>query len=320
MSYSVTANKIKLRSIKLIYIENIPIYATEPRTILSNNSSVCSDKHTNLWRAIARSKMCGEGKNYVTGQEIKMCVEFYCYNNNSIFVCEESEEFVFVVIKDGIIAGKTQNVEDEIVKKIFAENSFSIYDGYGRELIADSYLNFCSLIDKVTNMRSKFRVKLDLYHSFRDTLQDYRRERQTSFNGRINEDFDMLITLCDDISKEFSELLYCYHEEIEEEYRNSCFKAVTEKHKLSSILGIYISALRAYMLNYDSDPLSVEERIYMNFMREFSLFLGENPTVVDDYIDCFGLKKREADEVRELIKSEQLDTPWQRQYAEITML
>ena len=71
---------------------------------------------------------------------------------------------------------------------------------------------------------------------------------------------------------------------------------------------MYLAVLRAYKLN-DADPLSLDERIYLGFMKEFNYFLSQNEGVLDKYTQYFNLRKVEVEMIRKLLKEEGLEEP-----------
>lgn len=71
------------------------------------------------------------------------------------------------------------------------------------------------------------------------------------------------------------------------------------------MFGLYLAILKAYS-SIDADPLSYDEKMKLNFYKEFDYFfrLHQNKNIIDEYAEFFQLKKIEKDAIIRLLKEE----------------
>lgn len=274
----------------------------------ANTGLSFDERYSYLDRALIRSKINRDGHNYLIGEKSPpLKTEFMEFANNVLIVHMNGDELKFFIILKGHIFAVTDDCEDEIIKKFFATHLFSVVDSYGKELEINCYEKFSEFICAAREAETKFNYKLEQYHKHAERLFELRRIKSECFCCFISEYYDKLVNLSDDISKEMCDALTAYHDS--EEYN------VVEKyvHKFSIserefiILGLYLGCARAYALNYDASPLSLDEKIRLGFMREFAYFLSQNDGIVDKYAEYFNLRKIEVEMIKQFLHEEGLE-------------
>lgn len=112
----------------MIYFEGVKIPAFDIRTTFARNTSVCSDKHNNLLRAISRSKAAGSDRNYKIGERIdKLKTEYHRFSENSLFICEDNDKFVFCIILHGSLLDVTSDIENTNLKLFLSKTHFVVF-------------------------------------------------------------------------------------------------------------------------------------------------------------------------------------------------
>ena len=305
----------------MLLIEGREIPAFDPRIIFRNNVSITTDKHVNLCHSIARSRVYRDGHNYLIGESLPLKTEYYEYANNTLIVCEKENTFTYIIVLHGNVFAVTSDIEDAEIKKFFATHEFMVIDSYGKEIWTHSYEEFVNFIESASKLRESYNIKLEKYHNFMKEIYDFRNCKETALNCYVSESYDKLLSLSNDFAKEMIDLLYAYNESIEKQIVDKFIHTPNDQEKNCIIFGLYIASLRAYKLNYNFDSMSLDERLYKSFMREFNLFLAEHEDILDMYCTYFSQRKCEYDEIKRMLVEENLDgTEWDTHAAEISIL
>ena len=290
----------------MILIEGTPLHCFEPHMHFANTNLSYDDRHSYLDRAIIRSKVHRDGHNYLIGEKIILKNEYMEYANNLLIIHMHKDETKFFIILKGHVFAATEDPEDTNIKNFFKTHEFSIVDSYGKELYIHDHNEFIEFITAVKDAHKKFNSKLDSYHKHMETLFKMRRERAKMPCCFCSEYFAKLIEMSDEIGKELCDALAEIHYSKEYNVAENYIHKLSEKEKMCVVFGLYLAVLRAYKLNYDGDPLSLDERIRLGFMKEFNYFLSQNEGVLDDYARYFKLRKIETDNIKQLLNEEGL--------------
>ena len=280
----------------MILIEGYgPLHCFEPRMHFANINCAYDDRHSYLDRAIIRSKVHRDGHNYLIGEKITLKNEYMEFANNLLIIHITKDESKFFIILKGHVFAVTDNPEDTNIKNVFETERFSVVDAYGKELYIHDHNEFIDFITAVKNAHKSFNSKLDLFHKYMETLFQMRRERAKMPCCYCAEYFNKLIEVSDEIGKELSDTLAEIHDSDAYNVAESYIHKPSEKENSCVLFGLYLAVLRAYKLNYDGDPLSLDERIRIGFMKEFNYFLSQNEGIVDTYAAYFNLRKLKHD-------------------------
>lgn len=305
----------------MILINGKVIPAFEATMTLCNNSSICCDKYDNLRRAVARSKVDRDGHNYASGERIKIKTEYYDFGPNILILHEQNDKFTYITILHGSVFDVTEDINDVNLNMFCAKEKYTVIDQYGKRIKIHNHSDLIKFIENVENSRETFNFSLEKYHNAMEQLNNFRRERSETFNCNLGELFNKLIILYDDITKEMVEALSAYHDCIEQKTIADFMIEPSKKEKSCTIFGLYIAVLRAYILNYQGESMSFDEKIYKNFLHEFQLFLGEHENILFDYSKQFALKQREIEEIKHLLSEQGLDGGnWFTEEANLTIL
>ena len=290
----------------MILIEGTPLYCFEPRMHFANTNCSFDDRYSYLDRALIRSKVHRDGHNYLVGEKLSLKNEYMEFANNLLIIHMNKDEIKFFIILKGHIFAVTEDYEDAEIKKFFGTYLFSVIDSFGKELEIDSYEKFSEFVCAAKEAETKFNYKLEQYHKHMESLFELRRTKSESFCCFISEYYDKLVYLSDDIAKEMCDALSAYHDCKEYNVVDKYIHRPNEEEKLCVIFGLYLACLRAYELNFDADPLSLDERIYLGFVKEFNYFLSQNEGIIEKYAQYFNLRKVEEELIRNLLKEEGL--------------
>lgn len=292
----------------MILIEGTPLYCFEPRMhfVITNRSF--DDRHAYLDRAIARSKLNRDGQNFKIGEQIKIKNEFQEYANNLLIIHINENEMKFFIILKGHVFAVTEDPEDTNIKSFFATHCFSIVDSYGKELHINNYEEFSEFISAVKESQSKFDCMLDKYHKHMERLFELRKERESACCCTLGNLYNRLIFLSEELGKDMYGALASYHESAAYNVIEKYIYHPSEEEKKCVLFGLYLAVLRAYKLNYDGEPLSLDERTRIGFMREYNYFLSlpENEGIIDKYAKYFNLRKIEIEIIKETLREEGL--------------
>ena len=316
-------NKMKEKNIKMLFIEGIVVECFSPRLAFVNHTSICDDKYSALNRAIARSKVHRDGHNYLIGENIQTKNEYLNYHSNMLIVCEKDEEFKFVVIIKGKIFNVTSDANDQNVKMVLSTHKFSVVDQYGKKLLINNHDEFLEFIDAVKKSRENFKLKLDDYHKFMEKVYMFRRAREESVDCFINEDYEKMADLADDLGKTMVDMLSIYHDTEERKIVEKYIHKPTTEEKLSTLFGLYVAVLRAYRLNYDYEDssLTLDEKVRNKFHKELNYFISENDDIFEIYSHYFALRQVETEQIKQLLKQYQIDgCDWDMEASEIDIM
>ena len=307
----------------MIFIEGIHIEAFSPRMTYVNHTSVCDEKYGYLERAITRSKVHRDGHNYLIGENIQTKNEYLNYRNNMLIVVEKDYEFKFIVIIKGKIFDVTNDAEDQNVKMVLSTHKFSVVDQYGKKLLINNHDQLLEFISAVKKSRESFKLKLDDYHSYMGRVYEFKRAREESVDCYINEDYEKIVDLANDLSKSMTDMLTHFHDSEEQKIVKKYIHKPTKEEKLCVLFGLYIAVLRAYRLNYDDidSSMTLDEKIRNKFQKELNYFIAENDDIFEIYAKHFALHTVEMEEIKQLFKDCQIDGgDWDMEPSEINIL
>lgn len=281
----------------MILIDGIKIESFTPRMAYINNTSVCDDKYKYLERAIMRSKVARDGHNYLIGENIPLKNEYMEFAKNTLIVANQNGEWKFIAIIKCKVFDITSNVENETIKMLLATHQFSVIDDYGKELLIHNYDELIEFYNAVNSFRKNFNFCLDKYHSYMDELHKLRKYRTETANCYINDDYNRLVDLIDELVKETSDVLYELYNSKEAKILEKYIHKQSEDEKLCVLFGLYIAVLRAYALNYDyeNSSMTLDEKIRNKFQKELNYFIADNDGIFEKYAKYFDLKPIEID-------------------------
>ena len=191
-------------------------------------------------------------------------------------------------------------------KNFFETNNFSVIDSYGKELYIHNYSEFRKLVDRDKEIQVEFDEKLQQYHKHMDQLFEIRRKRTESLCCFVSEYFNKVVSLSDEIGKEMCDALSAILDSDENNVFDEFIHKPNEDEKECILFGLYLTCLRAYALNYDAKPLSVDEKIRVGFMKEFNYFLSINNDAIEKYATYFNLRKIEIESIKQILTEEGL--------------
>ena len=305
----------------MILIEGLPLHCFEPRMCFHNTGLAFDERFSYLDRALIRSKAQRDGHNYRISEKLNLNNEYMKHPQNLLIIEDNKDGMKFFVILDSRVKLVTDNVEDDDIKKVFELDNFGVIDSYGKELEIKSYEDLITLVNNVKSVHEKFAFKLDSYHKHMENLFDLRRNKEKNLCCFISEHFDKLIELSDELGKELCDTLSAYHDSDEYNVIDKYIRKYSDEEKKIYIFGLYLCALRAYGLNYDSYSLSLDERIREGFTKELNFFVKMHPDIVDKYSNYFNLRKIEKANIKQLLYEEGLDgSEWLNAPAEIDIL
>ena len=307
----------------MILIEGTVLHCFDPRMHFANTNLSFDDRYSYLDRALIRSKIHRDAHNYLVGEKLALKNEFMELSNNLLIIHMNKDEMKFFIILKGHVFAVTEDPEDTNIKSFFATHCFSIVDSYGKELHVNNYEEFSEFISAVKESQSKFDCMLDKYHKHMERLFELRKERESACCCTLGNLYNRLISLSDELGKEMCGALAAYHDSAAYNVIEKYIYHPSEEEKKCVLFGLYLAVLRAYKLNYDGEPLSLDERIHIGFMREYNYFLSlpENEGIIDKYAKYFNLRKIEIEIIKETLREEGLDGgDWFNEPAEINIL
>ena len=216
----------------MLFIEGINIEAFSPRLAFVNHTSVCDEKYRYLERAITRSKVHRDGHNYLIGENIRVKNEYLNYHNNMLIIAENDDEFKFIVIIKGKIFDVTSVANDQNVKMVLSTNKFSITDQYGKQLLINNHDELLEFVEAVKQSRENFKIKLDDYHNYMGRVYEFRLAREESVDCFINEDFEKVHDLANDLAKTMVDMLSTYHDSEDKKIVDKYIHKPTKEEKL----------------------------------------------------------------------------------------
>ncbi|MBR5222918.1 MAG: hypothetical protein IKV81_01965 [Clostridia bacterium] len=249
--------------------------------------------------------------------------EYMEFARNTLIVANQNGEWKFIAIIKGKVFDVTSNVENETIKMLLATHQFSVIDDYGKELLIHNYDELIEFYNAVNSFRKNFNFCLDRYHSYMDELHKLRKYRTETANCFINDDYNRLVDLLDELVKETSEVLYQLYNAEEAKILEKYIHKPSEDEKLCVLFGLYIAVLRAYICNYDyeNSSMTLDEKIRNKFQKEFNYFIADRDCIIEKYAKYFALKQIEIDEIRQLLKDAGIDGgEWITEEAELTLL
>ena len=307
----------------MIFIEGIVVECFSPRMAYKNNTSICDEKYGYLERAIIRSKVHRDGHNFLIGENIQTKNEYLNYHNNMLIVVEQDDEFKFIVIIKGKIFDVTSDVDDQNVKMVLSTNKFSVVDQYSKKLLINNHDQLLEFINAVKKSRESLNIKLDEYHNYMERVYEFKRAQDEAIDCYINEDFEKIVDLANDLSKSMIDMLTFFHDNEEQKIVEKYIHKPSKEEKLCVLFGLYTAVLRAYRLSYDFDDssMTLDEKIRNKFQKELNYFIAENDGILEIYAKNFALKPVEIDEIRQLLKDAGIDGgDWTMEPSEINIL
>lgn len=305
----------------MILIQGTALHCFEPRMHFANTNLSFDDRYAYLDRALIRSKVHRDAHNYLVGEKLSLKNEYMEFANNLLIIHMNKDEMKFFIILKGHVFAVTEDYEDSDIKKFFGTHLFSVVDSFGKELEIDTYEKFSEFVLAAREAKTKFNYKLEQYHKHMERLFELRRERAQAPCCFVSESFNKIINLSDELGKELCDCLYVYHSSEEFNIVERYIHRMSEDEKKCVLFGMYLAVLRAYKLNYDGDPLSLDERIRIGFMKEFHYFISQHPDIVDRYAEYFALRKIEIEIIKATLREEGLDGgDWLNEPAELNIL
>lgn len=290
----------------MILIEGTPLHCFEPRMHFINTGNGFDERYNYLNKAIVRSKAYRDGHNYKIGEKVELKNEYMEYANNLLIIHMNKEETKFFIILKSQIFDVVEDSEATEIKNFFETHKFSVIDSYGKELYIHNYDEFRKMVDKEKENQIKFDEKLQQYHKHMDQLFELRRKRTESLCCFISEYFNKMVDLSDEIGKEMCDALSEIFDNDENNVFDKFIHKPNEDENDCILFGLYLTCLRAYSLNYDAKPLSLDEKIRLGFMKEFNYFLSMNNEIIDKYGTYFNLRKIEIEAIKQLLSEEGL--------------